>query len=680
MLKIKTLERVPFYLAALALITPLVFLETSYVFPFIVPKTLYFRIITALMLGVYLVLLGIHKKTYGLRVSVLHVAVGAFFLSFLISTFTGVDWYRSMWDSHERMLGLFTLFHYIVFYVVATATIREWKDWKKLLHVFLSVGIVVMLLGVWQRFVNPDAMLNKGSERVSATLGNPIYFSAFGMFLFFMGIYLYIKERQDKHSRVIAISASVLGFLGLLLGGSRGMFIGMLAGLGTAYISLWVHYRKVKKINIACTAVFLVVVAILGLLFVNKDTEFVSNLPTIGRLATTNLGNLKGDTRVMAWDVALDAWQEKPVFGWGPNNYMYAFNAFYRPEFLKAGWNETWFDNAHSVPFNTLAVQGLVGLVAYLSMFVAAWYLIVRARKEGRLASGEAIILGSFLVAHFVSNFFIFENPTSYLYFFFTLALIYTTARHDPATATPATTGKVPSTLFWSTAIVIALFIYATDINPGKANKQALATIRSLITQRTDALALLDESLKTPTPHVDDIRADFARSAIDNAPRYIQKGENEYARELLLRSFDELEKNKALHPREIRASIDQATVTRRLAEYYGDPSLLPRAEVILEEALQYAPGRQQIVYILAAQKSSFAKHDEAQALMQSAVEATPDIPEGWWRYANTFWFAGEIERAREIIEEARGRGFTFDQMGELAAERIFSSTTPPQLQ
>ncbi len=225
MIRTKTIEKLIFWLAAAALISPLVFFETSYVFPFIVPKILYFRIMSALMLGAYLLLLGAHKKIYGLRPTILNIAVGLFFASLTISTFAGVDWYRSMWDSHERMLGLFTIFHYIIYYYVVVSTVREWKQWRQLLHVFLTVGIVVMLLGVWQRFVNTDALLNRGNTRVSATLGNPIYYSAFGMFLFFMGALLYVKEKTHTSSRIIGSLAVVLGFLGLFLGGSRGMFV-----------------------------------------------------------------------------------------------------------------------------------------------------------------------------------------------------------------------------------------------------------------------------------------------------------------------------------------------------------------------------------------------------------------------------------------------------------------------
>src|SRR5690606_23008886 len=95
---------------------------------------------------------------------------------------------------------------------------------------------------------------------------------------------------------------------------------------------------------------FVALFAIFVVLFINRKTDFVANIPAVGRLLNTDVSST--NTRVMAWGVAFEAWQEKPVFGWGPNNFYYAFNKYYKPQFLEYGFGETWFDNAHSVIMN----------------------------------------------------------------------------------------------------------------------------------------------------------------------------------------------------------------------------------------------------------------------------------------------------------------------------------------
>jgi hypothetical protein len=84
------------------------------------------------------------------------------------------------------MLGLFTTSHYVIYYFIITSVVSTWDDWKLLLRSFLFAGSIVMFIGLLQRYFNPNLLLNRGSDRVSASLGNAIYFSGYGLFLFFV--------------------------------------------------------------------------------------------------------------------------------------------------------------------------------------------------------------------------------------------------------------------------------------------------------------------------------------------------------------------------------------------------------------------------------------------------------------------------------------------------------------
>ena len=150
------------------------------------------------LLGCYLVLLMTDFRKYRPRFSLLTVSILLFWLSFAISTFAGVDWYRSFWDNHERMLGLFTLIHYFLFYLVVTTVLRDQKDWNFLLRFVMVASSLVMVVGILQRTILPDLFLNGGNSRVSATLGNPIYLGGYGLFLAFLGVYLFFKEEKRK--------------------------------------------------------------------------------------------------------------------------------------------------------------------------------------------------------------------------------------------------------------------------------------------------------------------------------------------------------------------------------------------------------------------------------------------------------------------------------------------------
>jgi len=387
----KTIEKILKIVIGSTFFVPLLVLPNSYIFPFIVPKIIYFRSLVLVMLGLYLILLFSNFKKYRPKFSWVNIAVLGFYLSFAISTFVGVDWYKSFWDNHERMLGLFTITHYIVYYFIVTSVVRTWDDWKWLLRTFLLAGSIVMFIGVLQRYADPELLLNKGNTRVSSTLGNAIYFSDYGLFLFFIGSFLAVKEQLlEKKIGFFAMESgwfwyeillALLGLGGVFLGGTRGALVALLVGIFILGLIYFFSLKEQKRLKQIVLLSILVLFSFFSILFVKRNTAFVANIPAVGRLFSTQVSQT--DTRVMAWGVALDAWQEKPIFGWGPNNYYYAFNKYYRPEFLEHGFSETWFDNAHSVIMNTFAVQGIVGLLFYLNIFVVATIYLLKKYKQG---------------------------------------------------------------------------------------------------------------------------------------------------------------------------------------------------------------------------------------------------------------------------------------------------------
>lgn len=647
-------------------LVPLVMVPSSFIFPFIVPKILLFRSLVMALLALFVVLFAVNWRSYvHTWKQPVSIAVGLFFLSLLLSTFIGVDWYRSFWDNHERMLGLFTITHYILLYFVATAVLKE-KDWIHLLRFFLLSGAVVMGIALLQK-INPQLLLNRGATRVTSTLGNTIYVAGYGLFLLFTGYWLYTKERI-KGWRIYALVGSFSGLCGLFASGTRGAFIGLAAGLLVLLISYAIAFKENKKLRQSVLILLLLGVIVSGLLLIFRQTSFVQSIPAIGRLANTSISEGTASTRIKAWGIAVDAWKERPVFGWGPNNYYFAFNKYYRAEFLTHGWKETWFDNAHNIVMNTLAVQGVVGIVVYLGLFVVAILLLWRAFREQRLDGHTVSIASAFLVAHLVQNVFVFENPTSYLYFFFFLAFInhMVMPRREEATS-----DRHPSTgLLITASLIVLLCIYVFNINPAKANMSAFKTIQNIYRLQKDIPAQYAATVSIPTPHVDDIRNDVARIIGTSANTVLQSGNAEYAKELLTLGYDELEKNKSLHPLDIRVHLNQAQLAQQRTQLFNDPNGFIDAERILEEALTLSPERQQLQFLLSFVKLGLGKGDEAIALVEDARDNEPRVQEAWWRLAVLHQTLGDVPAAKEVIAEAEEAGIVFSAEGLQAIQRI----------
>ncbi len=664
-MNIKKIEKIVVWLAYAAFLTPLIFRPEVFIFPFVFPKLIWFRSVTLLLVGCYALLLATDWKKYVPKLNWITGSVLLFALSWIISTYVGVDAYRSIWDGHERMLGLFTFLHYIIFFFVLSATVKNPKDWRNLARVFLGIGITTLLIAVIQHF-DPNFLYNNGGIRVTGTLGNPIYLGAFAFFICCLGTWLALSA-TEKWEKIFGYSAVFLGLLGIIYSESRGPFLGFVASI-LVFATVYGLGTKKKLVRQMVIGVYAFLILGTGLIFVFRASNFVVSLPIIGRLATiSTAGNsLATNTRVMAWEIAIEGFKEKPLFGWGPNNYLYVFNAHYRPEFLQfGGWGETWFDNAHNIILNTLAVQGIFGLVVYLLIFGAAIWALLKAYREKRtditfLAFGLA-----FLIGHLVQNIFVFENATSYLYFFFILAMIVNVTRTDEVAATSnQTVGAWP---VGAVLLGISILIFTTNIRPMQANSQSLVAIQNIYASLTPVKrSIIPEIIKQyegvnalGSPHIDDIRMDVGRTVDEQLPTILQSNGKEESLKLFNLAYSEIKKNRTLHPLDVRYHIQQAQLALTGARLSNDPNYVTDAREAMKEALIVSPKRQQLYFILAVSHMYLQNYDEAVRVLEESLSQNDRVAETWWRLAGAQVEKGDKEAAKQTFLKAESRGIVF---------------------
>ncbi len=657
---------------------PLLVLPTSFIFPFIVPKILVFRSLVTLMIAGYVLLLFINWQEFKPRFSWLSLALAAFFASFTISTFVGVDAYHSFWDNHERMLGLFTIFHYVAYYFICSAMFKNWTEWKRALKVFLVAGSLVMFVGILQIF-NPNLLLNQGAARVASTLGNPIYVGGYGLFLAFVAFLLFIKENNRTWKLAEAV-ACVLAIVGMVFSGTRGSILGLVVGLGVLILNYIIVLKENKKTRNVLSAVAIFGVLLASLLYAFRQTEFVSNIPAVGRAVNTTYTALKSTARWVAWGVAIESWKEKPIFGWGPNNFFYAFNKNYNPWSLHFGYGETWFDNAHNIIMNTLAVQGVVGLVVYILIFISGIAVLVLAKRKKIIDPHILAVAAAFLVAHLVGNVTVFENPTSYLYFMFWLAMINQLTKSAPAPTEikqnhakilvipdKRISGGAMSVV--GTAAVLVIFIF--NIQPARANMKTLNALKVLTYAPAQAAPVVKEALAFNSPHVDDIRSDLGRTIAQ-----MLGGENKLSKEQNLELFkiaeDALLENTRLHPYDIRNYLSLSPLYQGAYALTNEVSYVVKYGESLEAALKYSPKRQQIIYNLANFYLQTSRVDRAIELLQKALDDESGISETYWRLAYVYKINKNMDKALEILELAKKNNIEFADNEKGIIEQILA--------
>jgi len=652
-MKSKYLEKIIKYCIYATFFVPLIVLPSSYIFPFIVPKILMFRILVEVMLGCYVLLLIVNWKEYRPKMTPINIAVLLFLISFTVSTFVGADPYHSFWDNHERMLGLFTIFHYVSFFFVSTAIFKDWKDWRVALLWFLGAGSIVMFIALMQKF-SPELLLNRGSGRVSSTLGNPIYVSGYGLFLFFTSALLVFKEKV-KVWKYLEIVMGILAVVGLFGGGSRGPMLGWLVGVGLVFLLYAIFLKGSKKVRNSVWGIIVLGLVLISVLYINRESEFVGNIQTLDRTLNTSFSSVKESPRWIAWGIAIEAWQERPIFGWGPNNYFYAFNKFYQPRLLEFGYGETWFDNAHNIIMNTIAVQGSFGILVYLSLFGIAWVSLGLGYKNKQTDKHIFIIGSAFLLAHLVQNVTVFENPTSYLYFMFWLAMISSLLNAiSEKEETFVSSNKISSGLLIGMSIIVLCFIFIFNIQPSRANKQTLQAIREVNQNPITGLEAAKKALAFNSPHIDDIRSDLGRSITQIVSKYQKDLGVENSNKMIDVVYNELKKNLELHPLDIRNQLALSQLTQTKAILNQDMNSLIESELLLENALSKSQKRQQIIYSLATVKVQLGKNDEAESMLRQVIEDNDVVGETYWRLANLLFMIGKNDEALEVANLALG--------------------------
>lgn len=666
-MKFKIVKAIKFLIYA-TFFVPLVVFPASFIFPFIVPKILIFRSLVTLMMACYVLLLAVNWNEFKPKFSVINIALAVFLLSFGISTFAGVDPYHSFWDNHERMLGFFTIFHYIAYYFICTSVFKDWTDWNKALKVFLSAGSLVMLIGILQHYKS-GLLLNQDIDRVSSTLGNSIYVGGYGMFLIFVSFLLFVKEK-NKSWKYLEVVAGLLALIGMFFSGTRGSILGVVAGIAVAVLGYIIVLRDFPKTRKILLAIAVGGTAIIVLLYSFRQTSFVQSIPAVNRTINTSFESVKNSPRWIAWEVALESWKEKPVFGWGPNNFFYAFNAHYEPKSLEFGYGETWFDNAHNIIMNTLAVQGAVGLVSYLFIFVAAISALVVARRKNNIELHVVVVGMSFLIAHLVQSITVFENPTSYLYFMFWLAMIGSLVMNQEISSSVGVKNNnkvnninpnknLGSGSMVTVGLIAVLLLFIFEIQPARANMKTLDALKYLGAQPATGLELMKTALAFNSPHIDDIRSDLTRSAIQALSSENNGLGKDKSLEMLNISLEALQANVVLHPYDIRNYLTLSQLSQVGYALTKDLKFIEQYGSNLELALKYSPKRQQIIYNIANFYLEIGKTDDSVKALKQTIDDDPKISEGYWRLAYVYRLSGQMDKAKGVLDLAAKNGVIF---------------------
>lgn len=378
-------------------------------------KTVFFRSLIEIIFVFYLLLVFLDSK-YLPRISALLLAVSCFVTVLILTSFTGINFYRSFWGDLLRGEGVILHLHLLVFFLVLISIFRRKEQWLKLFKITVVVSAISSFAGILQK-LDIFSFYGLGlPNRISGTWVNPDFFAFYIILVIFLGVFVLASEKE-KNWRFVWISILVLNFFTLILSGTRAAWLGMGTGMIFLFCFWFFGFSKItpkKRKLILLGILFLSIFSLLIIL--NQERLYLAENPYFRRVISTfDWTSNSVQSRIDVWRIAIRAWEDRPVFGWGLESFGFVFGKYFKADYFRHIPENIHFDRPHNKILGLAATTGILGVLSYLSIFFVGFYLLVKAYKFRPVSSS---ILGAFLISFFVQNLFCFDTIGAYLIFY----------------------------------------------------------------------------------------------------------------------------------------------------------------------------------------------------------------------------------------------------------------------
>ncbi len=645
-----------------SLILPLLF--TSFTFsPWHFGKTIFFQILVEVMVAslfIYWLRVAGEKEKLVLwsknlirRINWLDWSVIIFLLVLTITALSGFDVNNSFWGNQARTNGVFTWWHFVIWYLFLRNIFKEKKEWLYFFGVIIAVSLVVSFTIFFPNLLPMSWQSASGG----GIIGNRAF--AANYLLVAVGLAVYLAIILKGFWKYAVIMATIILLAALFYLGTRGAQLGLVVGvvvgcgLRIVYMSR-TKYRRAAFVAACCA------VGIVGILvFFGQSNSFRQNWPRLGNLINYHqLISGTGETRLMAWRIALQGIKDKPIVGWGMENYTIVFNKYFNPQFLKHSFQETVWDKPHNWLLEIGISAGVIGILSYISIFCAAGYYILRRQALPPFA--RAIYAGT-LVGYFVANLFLFETSNSLLMWFAVLAFISSQqsigteqlSQASGAAQSQASSFKKVWLVGGILCIVILLWKY--NVLPLRVSYY-LRSAQNAVTAESWA-DYAQKTLSLPSLF-------RGESAIFLAERFTQLDKSGISItststvSAALAAAHVLDKESETHPTNPLFAVWSGQMYMVLGEklnekYYAD------AERALLVAYHLSPRKQEFLFFLGRLYLLKKDFSTALAYQKQAVAAAPNISTSHWFLGLTYIASGDKQNGLLEIEQALKLGYYY---------------------
>jgi len=633
-------------------------------FPYITGKNFAFRFLVEFALLCYL-LLAFATPKYRPRASNLMWVVLAFVAWMAVATAFSVDPSKSFWSNFERMEGYAGLLHLFAWFVITGALLGAENLWERFLNWSVAVGAVQGLWALLQ-FFGWFSISSQSGMRADTTFGNATYTAVYLLINLFLALYL-LARTKDKHNaltpQVLYVAAIALQSVGILLTETRGAILGLAVGLVVAalYLIIFARGRESRVLRRSAVGAVVAVVVLGGALYAARDEEFVKNTPALRRVASISLTETTVTSRLnYIWPMAVKGAMEKPLFGWGQENFSFVFNKYYEPGMYN---QEAWFDRAHNQFLDWLIAGGAPAFLLYLALYLLAAWAIVRSQK---FSPAERAALLGLLAAYAFNNLFVFDNLVSAMYFFALLGFLHSVSRRELPGSVALSRPMHEHTLAVIAPIAAGVILLGAWSFNAPALARGMALVSAIQTQEAGVnnAGVRIGVPKDPKKNLAEFQTALNPELWPGNPLGVQE-----TTEQLLQYVSNLAPQQNIDPQlksdafmAARNAIEALTAERpgdaRLelfeAMLLGQFGQIGDAVAHLQKALEYSPRKQQILIQLGLTYLQGGDAQSALAVLKQAFESEPRFDAARNYYAATLYATGQSATADALLREQYG--------------------------
>lgn len=625
------------------------YVSGSMLFPFITGKNFWFRIITETIFILW-VWLAITNPEFRPKLTRLLQIITLFIFVIFLADLFGSNPYRSFFSNYERMEGFMMLGHLYLYYIMLSSVFRK-RDWMIFFHSTLAASLLVSYIGLLQKMGLKVSL--QGGFRVDSTIGNPTYLAAYLLFHIWILLILMYTFRKKWWALGLYALALLFELMIVYFTATRGAIIGLVAaGVPLAALVVWQWSRVFRQeqkekatawpLGRKIAATVLGFVIVLPIVFwLCRNTSLVQSNQVLRRLTNYSLQEGTVQARFHIWGQSWKGFLERPILGWGQENYYLVFQKYYDPHL----WgDEPWFDRSHNIFFDWLIHTGILGLAAYLGIYAVLFRSLIHGIEKIQIPLWHGMIVLAALFAHILQNLFVFDNLNTYLLFFGFIAYgsflleesmsraAGTTdvigAERTVGTVSPRRARTSARTYSRANAVVVALAVmliasgYYLHVKP---MQQSQALIRALVAyQEKVSMQQQIDAFKEALSY-DSFGNTEVREQIINMGRNIpgnQRFSNAEQKQYIEFAIDEMRKETDHSAKDVKHVQVLGSLLNQMLNM-GDAQYIPEAKRVLEEAVTLSPTKQPVAFELAQFYLVTGNSDAARDLVYRAWKLDP---------------------------------------------------------